>query len=615
MRPAALADGGSRLTAEDLPLVLRFADGDDVKMQLAALTALRHFGEPAAIDKLLFYARKNVEPTVSAAIESLAASRYAVAHQALLDVLKKEHPASRRLIVRVLAKYPRPLWSDTIYSFIGDPEPEVAVEALRALVETGHPRLLDLLQGCAGSRHGRRSRRGVSTAVEAERSAERGIGARVCAAIDEDGTRPARACTSCSTAPRIRGPFPLLLAALDRSSGSRTQIINTLAQIGDQSVGDALAAKYPTFSDRDKGTTLNALQLLKSPQFRRFAGEALTRGDSALVSTAINGFAERRQSASGAIAGQCARVAPRIRPSGPTSRGPWRISARRRRSWPSTGAGLRESSQAQAGARCAEDSEPTFARISGISHRASVCAKRTLGRGHFPVQRGHRARSRAFGRLFRPRPRRAADQETGRGAQRFRESDQARSLQCRGGQRLGDLPGHGGQHPDRDEDHRRFAIEAQRRFCLHLQRGLRVRPGAWSKRSSCPPSPERDKKADEFRKKAIADLQLSVKLGFPDLDWMKKDSDLDSLHGLPEFKRIVSPDDKHSPDENSGDDPNGDSKTTRLTSCPPIRGRPPTPPEKARSAKAPVRKKNPTQGDSAQDGVPSRERRRPFDDR
>jgi tetratricopeptide (TPR) repeat protein len=75
-----------------------------------------------------------------------------------------------------------------------------------------------------------------------------------------------------------------------------------------------------------------------------------------------------------------------------------------------------------------------------------------------------------------------------------------------------------------------------------------------------PASPQRDKKADEFRKKAIADLQLSVKLGFPDIDWMKKDSDLESLHGLPEFKRIVSPDDKHS-EENSGDDNNGDPKT------------------------------------------------------
>ena len=78
-RVAALADGGSRLAVEDLPLVLKYADDDDPRMQLAALAALRHFGEKPAIEKLLEYARRNSEPTASLAIESLAASRYAVA--------------------------------------------------------------------------------------------------------------------------------------------------------------------------------------------------------------------------------------------------------------------------------------------------------------------------------------------------------------------------------------------------------------------------------------------------------------------------------------------------------------------------------------------------------
>jgi len=31
-----------------------------------------------------------------------------------------------------------------------------------------------------------------------------------------------------------------------------------------------------------------------------------------------------------------------------------------------------------------------------------------------------------------------------------------------------------------------------------------------------------------------------VKLGFPDLDWMKKDTDLESLHNSAEFKKLVS---------------------------------------------------------------------------
>jgi hypothetical protein len=85
--------------------------------------------------------------------------------------------------------------------------------------------------------------------------------------------------------------------------------------------------------------------------------------------------------------------------------------------------------------------------------------------------------------------------------------------------------------------------------------------------SKLAPSPEREKKTETFRKQALSDLQLSVKLGFPDIDWMKKDADLESLHGLTEFKRIVSPDEKHSPDENSGDDNNGDPKTPAADSA------------------------------------------------
>ena len=101
-RVAALADGGGRLAVEDLPLVLKYADGNSPQMQLAAARP-----RPQAFwrtnrrsTSCSRYARRNVEPMASLAIESLAASRYAAANQALLDVLRNEHPASRRLIVR-----------------------------------------------------------------------------------------------------------------------------------------------------------------------------------------------------------------------------------------------------------------------------------------------------------------------------------------------------------------------------------------------------------------------------------------------------------------------------------------------------------------------------------
>ena len=50
--------------------------------------------------------------------------------------------------------------------------------------------------------------------------------------------------------------------------------------------------------------------------------------------------------------------------------------------------------------------------------------------------------------------------------------------------------------------------------------------------------PEREKKLDAFRRKALDDLRESRKLGFNDQAWMQKDPDLTSLHDLPEFREI-----------------------------------------------------------------------------
>jgi tetratricopeptide (TPR) repeat protein len=558
VRPAALADGGSRLTADDLPLVLRFADGDDVKMQLAALTALRHFGEPAAIDKLLYYARKNVEPTVSAAIESLAASRYAVAHQALLDVLKKEHPASRRLIVRVLAKYPRPLWSDTIYSFIGDSDSNVAVEALRALVETGHPRLLELLKDALA--RGTAPVREEAFQLLSRRSDPQSEELALEYALQLMKTGQPSS-SICELLNRTKDPraIPLLLGALDRAPANRSQLINTLAQIGDQSVGDSLATRYPTFSDRDKGSALNALQILKSAHFRRFAGEALLHGDNSLVVTAIMGLQTDGSpqavqllvnaldssknpmiwsNITGALATfgnpEAKQALIRARDSDNPRKRKLAIDALHTLSTRSPGypAFLTARQSAQA-----ERWDEAISRYTAALELDDELADAYSGRGHALLQTKKLAEAHKDFTIAVKLDPYSAEGVSGLGICQVMEGDIASGTKTIEDSR------------SKLNDDFVFTYNAACVYGRALEQTLKLHY-----------SPERDKKVDEFRKKAIADLQLSVKLGFPDLDWMKKDADLDSLHGLPEFKRIVSPDEKHSPDENSGDDNNGDPK-------------------------------------------------------
>lgn len=558
VRPAALADGGSRLTAEDLPLVLRHADGDDVKMQLAALAALRHFGEPAAINKLLFYARKNVEPTVSAAIESLAASRYAVAHQSLLDVLKKEHPASRRLIVRVLAKYPRPLWSDTIYSFIGDSDPDVAVEALRALVETGHPRLLDLLKDALA--RGTPPVRQEAFLLLSKRNDPQSEELALEFALQTMKTGlPTSGMYELLSRTKDPRAVPLLLRELDQAPGSRSQIINTLSQIGDQSVGEALAAKYSSFSNRDKAATLTALQLFKSPHFRQFAGEALLRGDTSLVSTAIMGLqndgspqavhllvtaleASRNPTIWSYITNALANFGTteaklalnRARDSDNSRKRKLAVEALRslRQRSPGYPAFLTARQSAQT-----ERWDEAISRYTAAIELDAELSDAYSGRGHAYLQTQKVAEAhKDFSKAVELDPY-SAEGVSGLGICLVMENHVESGTKVIEDSR------------SKLNDDFVFTYNAA---CVYGR--------ALEQTSKLPASPDRQKKAEDFRKKALADLRLSVKLGFPDMDWMKKDPDLNSLHGTSDFKHIVSPDEKHSPEDNPGDDANGDAK-------------------------------------------------------
>jgi tetratricopeptide (TPR) repeat protein len=555
-RVAALADGGSRLAVEDLPLVLKYADDADPRMQLAALAALRHFGEKPAIEKLLEFARRNSEPTASLAIESLAASRYAVAHQALLDILKNEHPASRRLIVRVLAKYPRPLWSDTIYSFVTDSQPEVAVEALRALVQTGHPQLMVVLKDALARGPGPvRDEAFQLLASRSDRQSEELALQYTLQTLKSGPPTPAMY----SLLNRTKDPraVPLLLAELDRGSGNRVQIINTLAQIGDQGVADALAAKYPAFADRDKTAALNAMQTLKSPLFRKYAGEALFKNDTSLVSAAVIGLQnDGSPQAVGLLVGAL---------EASTNATVW--------SYITNALGNLGTREAKAALNKALEADNVAKR------NMAIAALRTLNqrspgypycmqaRQSAQSERWDEAISR-YGSAIEIDPE-LAEAYSGRGhallqkkkiAEARKDFAKAIKLESFSSEAVTGLGICLVQEGQLDEGIKIVEKSRERMSedFIYTYNAACVYGRALEQVLKQPSSPDRDKQAAAFREKSMADLRRSVKLGFPDLDWMKKDSDLDSLHDAPEFKKLVSQDpsseeNRQAPD-NSGAD-------------------------------------------------------------
>ncbi|MCH8829402.1 MAG: HEAT repeat domain-containing protein, partial [Planctomycetes bacterium] len=289
-RAAALAAGGGRLSAKQLPLILKFADDKDPKMQQAALTALMHFGEKEAVAKLVHFVQKNTPRLSKFAVASLAASRYSNAHKALIAILKNEPPKSRIEIVKILAMYPRPIWSETIYSFVKNEDKTVRITALKALGVIGHPQLVDVLKDLLQGSDSVLLAEAFKQIVQRTDARSEKIAMEYALKYLKKSPPSSNIYTLLRRTKDTRA-VPLLLSHLERSSGSRSSIISVLAVIGDHTVAKRLVKLYPALkSDYERASILRALIQLKSPEFRKLAGPALLTRDSTLISAACEGL-------------------------------------------------------------------------------------------------------------------------------------------------------------------------------------------------------------------------------------------------------------------------------------------------------------------------------------
>jgi HEAT repeat protein len=284
-RAAALANGAGRLASEKLPLILKYADDKNPLFQQGALVALKHFGEQAAIDKLLFYVKKNKAPLSQISVESLAGSRYPTAHDSLLNILQNEDPASRKSIVQVLARYPRPVWGKTLYEFAQGTNTELSTEALRALVQIGHPKLVEVLEEKLNTGNSTLRTEALRMLIKRDDPKSELLAMNYTLKFIEKNT-PISEMFSLLNRTKDQRAIPLLLKHFEAGGNDRSTIISTLSQIGDASLEAPFVEKYPKLSNQEKRTVLTALQQLRSPHCRKLAGEALLTQDSSLASTA-----------------------------------------------------------------------------------------------------------------------------------------------------------------------------------------------------------------------------------------------------------------------------------------------------------------------------------------
>lgn len=603
-RAAAVAAGGGRLATEHLPLLLQLADDEDPALQKAALLALRHFGEPEAIEKLLGYARKNTEPLASMAVESLAGSRYATAHDSLLGLLEREGAESRKTIVKVLAQNPRPIWSETIYKFVRDPQGGLGIEGLQALVRVGHPKLIEVLKDSLQSRDTAIRDTAYNELTNQPDAASEQIALQFTLKHMESAP-PTPAMLAFLTKTKDQASVPLLLKHLKNNAGDRTGLINTLAQIGDQTVANALVEQYASLRPNEQTAVLGVLGQLKSPAFLKLAEPALDSQDASVVSTVCQWLQND---------GSPAAVKLLIQAFEKTTQ-PNTIT------YTANSLGQVATTEARAAIRKARSStdphRQTLARqaLQNIYLRSPAMQFVYQAR-QLAQQKEHKGALELYDQAIKTDPElpdaysergnvhliqkkfdaaktdydkalelddRHVIAYLGRGSSlsnlnKFDDAkkDYDKAIELEPNQVLGysgraNLFTRQGKYSEAKKDFEKvlevdpshsegitgvaICLAVEGSFDEGIKRVEEARPkfvgnGLYLYNVACvygraieklvkdDKLPERDKKLEAFRRKALDDLRASQKLGFNEQDWMQKDPDLTSLHDLPEFQEI-----------------------------------------------------------------------------
>jgi hypothetical protein len=241
-RAAALLYGAGRLTNDDVSLLLKCADDPDDYVRRSALVALGQFGQPAAVQRLLQAARSGASPQAETAIAALAGSRYPQAHAALQEYLATVPAEMRLKVVEILARYPRPVWSEKIFGYVRDEDPGLQLAALQALVRIGDPRLYDVLAEALRSEH-------AELRAEAfARLAERTDGPSEALAMEYalgllEREAPSPPVVALLTRTRDPRALPLLLKRLDATTAGRGPMIDLLAGVGGPEIAPELLAR------------------------------------------------------------------------------------------------------------------------------------------------------------------------------------------------------------------------------------------------------------------------------------------------------------------------------------------------------------------------------------
>jgi HEAT repeat protein len=553
-RAAALAFGGGRLDVDHLPLIFQWIEDKDPEIQKAAIQTLSHFGEAEAVAKLVHYAKRNVEPLSTSAIESLAGSRFGTAHDALLLLLKNEPPESKKRLIPVLARYPRPIWSESIYEFTTDSRSGLNLEALKALVEVGHPKLVDVLE--SGLKSSDAALRDFAFQTLSKRSDERSEKLSIDFTLNWlKDSPPTNDMVQLLTRTKDQRALPLLTSKLDSKPNERLATLGLLIQMGDRATIDTLVEKYDKLNTNEKTQVLNGLRQFKHPKFRELAGAALQTNDGSLINSAANalsqdGSAEAEKLVIEALEKQTNNNYVQYLTNALSLFGTSTARA----------ALLKAKDSNESNKKQAATSALASMRARSPAYQMYVQAMQLMQAG---VDRTDKKAKEASEKQMIELLTQAIQTETdfpeayaARGKVYLRQNNFAdagkdfeKALELKLPQDDGEVvtglalarvvSGRLDDAVKLIEDNRAKFVKGQREG-LYEYNCACVYSRAVQYLNENEKAPDRDKKRDEYRKKSLADLELSIKSGFDDFDWMAEDPDFVSIREDAQFKALLS---------------------------------------------------------------------------
>lgn len=314
---AVLRHSGERLTASELPLILSLTEHKSPLVATAAVDSLRSFRQAQALNQLIALARGSLDGATrskvrEAAVRSLAGSRYAEAHQKLIELLDDDDAELRGLIVEAMEAEPRPVWVEPLSRLFRAAGESDRVQVLSALAVHSPPELVGLLEESLHSENAQLSSAALDILIsqsgpQAEQVTSQWLNRRL------ETSPPSPRLHRYLRQTRDQSCVPHLMRYLSEKTVDRRELLLTILAIGDQQVVEQVATQADDYKPDEKLLVLRALLSVRSDGFWNRASEIVESAPTGAASLEIGLLGLLQSEASDRAVSLIAELLDRVR--------------------------------------------------------------------------------------------------------------------------------------------------------------------------------------------------------------------------------------------------------------------------------------------------------------